>query len=506
MMKRVVLAAGVALSLGLAACQDSQYSSKHLSPIPPATMSLMAQKGMSKADPIVIRAYKKESEMEVWKRGTDGRYALLKTFPICRWSGQLGPKVREGDRQAPEGFYTITPGQMNPNSSFYLSFDTGYPNTYDRAHGRTGSYLMVHGNCSSRGCFAMTDEAIAEVYAIARESFSGGQRTFQFQSYPFRMTAENLAKHRADPHIAFWKNLKEGSDYFEALREEPKVAVCGKRYTFGGAEVADGSCAPQVPTAVAEKRAKDDQAVAELVAKGTPAIKLVYEDGGQHHSFRETMMAASGSSESSFAVLDARPRRNLGDVSRPDALAMGPREILLDGAGKPRPDTTALAFAETTKTAAPQAEPKVASVATAKPAKSETARTETAKAAPAKSGTVVARTEAQPASAAPAAAAPVQTASAGESRSIYQRMVGLFGSEPKPESPPAAAAPAPAPTVPAAPARRQSTAPTPSQGPAPAKPQAASPAPEKRASLQRPAILLGAQAPLSAAEGFTKVN
>ena len=101
---------------------------------------------------------------------------------------------------------------MNPNSAYYLSFDTGYPNAYDRAHGRTGAHLMVHGTCSSRGCFAMTDEAIAEVYAMAREAFAGGQRGFQFQSYPFRMTAENLAKHRADPHIAFWKNLKEGSD------------------------------------------------------------------------------------------------------------------------------------------------------------------------------------------------------------------------------------------------------------------------------------------------------
>jgi len=162
------------LALALTACGD-QYSrsTRHLSPIPPATMALMAKKGMSKDDPILIRAYKKESEMEVWKRGSDGRYALLKTYPICRWSGQLGPKVKEGDRQAPEGFYSVTPAQLNPNSAYYLSFDTGYPNAFDRAHGRTGSALMVHGTCSSRGCFAMTDEAIAEVYAMAREAFAG---------------------------------------------------------------------------------------------------------------------------------------------------------------------------------------------------------------------------------------------------------------------------------------------------------------------------------------------
>jgi murein L,D-transpeptidase YafK len=138
---------------------------------------------------------------------------------------------------------------MNPNSSFYLSFDTGYPNAYDRAHGRTGSHLMVHGSCSSRGCFAMTDEAIAEVFAIGREAFSGGQRNFQFQSYPFRMTAENMAKHRADPNIAFWRNLKEGSDLFEVAKEEPTVSVVGGRYAFN----APGDD-PGVVAAVAEKR------------------------------------------------------------------------------------------------------------------------------------------------------------------------------------------------------------------------------------------------------------
>src|SRR4029453_8049112 len=171
--------------------------------------------------------------MEVWKRGRDGRYALLRTLPICRWSGQLGPKVRQGDRQAPEGFYTVTPAQMNPNSAYYLSFDTGFPNAYDRAQGATGAHLMVHGTCSSAGFYAMTDEAIAEVYAIAREAFAGGQRAFQFQAYPFRMTAENLAKHRADRNRALWKNLKEGSAYFDVMREEPRAAVAGMRYHFG---------------------------------------------------------------------------------------------------------------------------------------------------------------------------------------------------------------------------------------------------------------------------------
>jgi murein L,D-transpeptidase YafK len=416
MMTRILMAAGLALAL--AACEEpASRSTRHLSPIPPQTLALMAQKGMPRSDPILIRAYKKESELEVWKRRTDGKYAHLKTYPICRWSGQLGPKIREGDRQAPEGFYTVTPAQMNPNSAYYLSFDTGYPNAYDRAHGRTGAHLMVHGTCSSRGCFAMTDEAIAEVYAMAREAFSGGQRAFQFQSYPFRMTAENLAKHRADPHIAFWKNLKEGSDYFEVTKEEPRVAVANKRYDFG----------PEQP-AVAEKRANDEQKVAELVAKGMPAVRVVYEDGGQHASFREAMATVSGGDDGrAFPVLAVRPRRNLGEVSRPDALATGPREITVEGgnekAGKP---STALAYAGS------------------KPSKATTLAT-----------------RAEPA---PAASPPVAQ------KSLYDRVFGsVFGTS-APEA--AQAAPAPPASAPLPP-RRGAAAPT--------KPQAARPASAQRA-------------------------
>ena len=126
----------------------------------------IAAKNMDKESPILGRIFKEESEMEIWKQNRDGEFALLKTYPICRWSGDLGPKKKEGDRQAPEGFYTITPGQMNPNSNYYLAFNTGFPNAYDRAMGYTGSELMVHGDCSSRGCYAMTDEQIQEIYAL----------------------------------------------------------------------------------------------------------------------------------------------------------------------------------------------------------------------------------------------------------------------------------------------------------------------------------------------------
>jgi murein L,D-transpeptidase YafK len=134
---------------------------------------------------------------------------------------------------------------------------------------------MVHGSCSSAGCYAITDAAVAELYAIAREAFAGGQPAFQFQAFPFRMRAENIAKHRADPNIAFWRNLKEGSDVFDVTREEPRVSVVDQRYDFG----------PEQPL-VAEKRAADEQKVADLVARGVPAVRVVYEDGSQHASFR----------------------------------------------------------------------------------------------------------------------------------------------------------------------------------------------------------------------------
>src|SRR5258708_16719088 len=153
-------------------------------------------KQMDKTSPILARIFKEDAEMEVWKQNREGKFELLKPFPMCRGSGDLGPKEKEGDRQAPEGFYTITPGQMNPNSNYYLAFNTGFPNTYDRAMGYTGSELMVHGDCSSRGCYAMTDEQIQEIYALARESFFGGQKSFQLQAYPFHMTPMNIPKPR----------------------------------------------------------------------------------------------------------------------------------------------------------------------------------------------------------------------------------------------------------------------------------------------------------------------
>src|ERR1700719_4338463 len=119
----------------LASCDESSYldpgPNRSENPLSSATLAEMAKIDTTPSSPVLIRAYKKEAELEIWKMKSDGQYALLKTYPMCRWSGQLGPKKREGDMQVPEGFYPITPGQMNPNSAYYLSFNVGYPNALD---------------------------------------------------------------------------------------------------------------------------------------------------------------------------------------------------------------------------------------------------------------------------------------------------------------------------------------------------------------------------------------
>jgi murein L,D-transpeptidase YafK len=223
----------------LSACQVDGYGAKHLRPLDSAITETMIENKMRKGDPILMRIYKQEAELEVWKRDRTGRYAHLKTYPICKWSGVLGPKIKEGDRQAPEGFYEIKPAQLNPRSSYYLSFNLGYPNNFDKSLGRTGTHLMVHGSCSSAGCYAMDDPQIQEIYSLARESFRGGQRTFQVHAFPFRFTPENLAKHADNKNIDFWMMLKDGSDHFELAQVPPKIDVCDKRYVFNAELIND---------------------------------------------------------------------------------------------------------------------------------------------------------------------------------------------------------------------------------------------------------------------------
>ncbi len=235
LVRALTASAVLAATLALAGCYSEdgyQLPTRAMKELSPQTLALLEQKHMPKDSPILVRLFKEESELEVWKQDTTGRFQILKVYPICRWSGDLGPKVHEGDRQAPEGFYAITPDLMNPNSNYYLAINTGFPNAYDKANGRTGALLMIHGDCSSRGCYAMTDEQIGEIYSLGREAFLGGQHAFQIQAYPFRMTPLNMARHRTNPNMAFWKMLKEGNDHFEATHLEPKIDVCNRHYVF----------------------------------------------------------------------------------------------------------------------------------------------------------------------------------------------------------------------------------------------------------------------------------
>ena len=223
------LAAALA-SLALTACAKVEIAAPHMAPLPKDARMLLGRKNMTVKSPIFVRIFKAESELEVWKQRADGHFHHFKTYPICNWSGGLGPKLRQGDKQSPEGFYKVNRYQMNPNSKFHLSFNLGFPNAYDKAHGRTGNFLMVHGKCRSAGCYAMTDALMEEIYALAREAFAGGQKAFHVHAFPFRPTEENLARFQGDRNSPFWRSLKAGYDYFEVTRQVPNIAICNRRY------------------------------------------------------------------------------------------------------------------------------------------------------------------------------------------------------------------------------------------------------------------------------------
>lgn len=182
-------------------------------------------------DPVFIRIFKEESLLEVWIR-SGAEYQHFKDYFICAYSGYLGPKLQEGDRQSPEGFYKVKKYQLNPNSKYHLSFNLGFPNQYDREHNRTGSFLMVHGDCVSDGCYAMTDEKIEEIYTLVEGALQKGQKVVHVHTYPFRMTEENMALYSDSEWYDFWVNLKEGYDYFEAEHLPPHIKVENGQYTI----------------------------------------------------------------------------------------------------------------------------------------------------------------------------------------------------------------------------------------------------------------------------------
>jgi murein L,D-transpeptidase YafK len=198
-------------------------------PDPARLGARLKEKGLKLGDPVYLRIFKGDAEAEMWvKRGP--RFELFATYPICAWSGQLGPKLQEGDRQSPEGFYTIGKGQLNANSRYHRAFNLGFPNLYDAQNNRTGAALMVHGSCASAGCYAMTDPAIDELWALVTAALNGGQERVPVHVFPFRMTEERMAAFAWHPWIEFWRDLKPAYDLFEETRIPPQAVVCNKRY------------------------------------------------------------------------------------------------------------------------------------------------------------------------------------------------------------------------------------------------------------------------------------
>ena len=212
---------------------SSARSRKAISVVGKGLTAELSSKGMQLGDPIFMRIFKESNELEVWVQAKeDDTYSLFKTYEICYYSGDLGPKTKQGDGQSPEGFYFINAQRFNPWSSFHLSLNMGYPNAYDRAKGYTGNYLMIHGSCVSIGCYAMTDEGIEEIYTLAHKAVKNGQSFFRVHSFPFRMTPDKMTAHANHRWIDFWQNMKAGYDWFEEKKTPPNVQVAGGRYTF----------------------------------------------------------------------------------------------------------------------------------------------------------------------------------------------------------------------------------------------------------------------------------
>ncbi|MET3790943.1 murein L,D-transpeptidase family protein [Aquamicrobium terrae] len=411
-------------AIALAGCTDSSigdFAPQHANrQLPPKVLQAMKAKGMNKTSPILARVFKEEGKLEIWKQKTNGRYDLIASYDICKWSGKLGPKFTEGDRQAPEGFYTVRPSQMKPNSQYHLAFNIGYPNAYDRANGRTGSNLMVHGACSSAGCYSMTDQQIEEIYAFGRDAFQGGQTEFQVQAFPFRMTAANMARYRNDPNYEFWKMLKVGYDHFELTKVPPKVDVCERRYVFNQLPV-DGQ--PFNPTGACPASSQPD------------SLKVAYSSYQSNYeaAFNSALKASTPAPKPTIAgvkeaniVSEWTRKRARGERVPIEPPSLNPDGTVTQTERMGRIDSAegrrmaAIEAEEAAKKKA--AEEKAAAVAAAKAAK-ETQKVEAAAAA--KAAEVAAQAPVQPAP--PMQTAQSQNADEGTAAKLKKRLLGMFG-------------------------------------------------------------------------------
>ncbi|MBU6373567.1 MAG: 2-dehydro-3-deoxyphosphooctonate aldolase [Alphaproteobacteria bacterium] len=234
----LLVAAFAALCAPLAAAQsvslpNSARSRAAEARVAPRLAQEMAAANLRLGAPVFVRIVKEVRTLELFVRSdVDGRFYRFRTYPICSFSGALGPKLREGDGQAPEGVYLVRPRQLNPVSSYHLSFDLGFPNAFDRANGRTGSALMVHGNCVSIGCYAMGDPAIEEIWTAMTAALRGGQAAVPVHAFPFAMTPQALAARATNPNAAFWADLAPIWAAFERDARPPAVVVRNGRYAL----------------------------------------------------------------------------------------------------------------------------------------------------------------------------------------------------------------------------------------------------------------------------------
>ena len=194
--------------------------------IGPKMAKELKRSGLYLGSPVFLRVFKQEKVVEVWVQEPGKKtFNIFKKYPICVFSGKLGPKLREGDLQAPEGFYDVTAERLHPESKFHLAFNLGYPNKFDQSRNRTGDFLMIHGSCESRGCYAMTDRGMEELYILAEAALQNGQQKIQVHIFPFIMTKKNFEFHRKSTWLPFWYSLKPAYDMFQATRIPPKIQV-----------------------------------------------------------------------------------------------------------------------------------------------------------------------------------------------------------------------------------------------------------------------------------------
>jgi murein L,D-transpeptidase YafK len=344
----------VLAGLALSGCNESSindFAPNPNKPLPASLVQKIKAKGMRPSAPIMMRIIKDEHILEIWKQKENGRYDLVTAYNICAWSGKLGQKKHQGDRQAPEGFYMVRPAQMNPKSKYFLAFDTGFPNAYDRSHGYSGSNLMVHGACSSSGCYSMTDASVQEIFAFARDALKGGQDGFMLQALPFRMTAEKMAFYAGDENFPFWKMIKEGYDQFELTRQVPKVDFCEKKYVFnrtavnGGAFDANSACPPsELPATLASAESAYQmkyEAAFATARKKYESLPVPVVMGGKSRALDKKWKPTPVSMPSTMAFAAAAPRVSAPMMSQAPVKA-GPDSVSTAEPALPEPQGAAV--------------------------------------------------------------------------------------------------------------------------------------------------------------------